>query len=157
MAGMGGIDTSLTTLGNERQFNNGLGAAATMGIRPDQGTDLQSFSRLLEQAQEKQRAADSAAAGSPAEPHIVPRQVHIDKTDKLYETCVDLETFLIKNLLSGMRKTVMKSDLINTGFAGEFYEDMLWDEYAKEYTKNASFGLADLAYLELTGQRGSRP
>jgi flagellar protein FlgJ len=34
------------------------------------------------------------------------------------------------------------------------YEDMLYDEYAKTYTENAHFGLADLAYLELTGQRG---
>ncbi|GHU63247.1 hypothetical protein FACS189445_6500 [Spirochaetia bacterium] len=38
--------------------------------------------------------------------------------------------------------------------AGKMYEDMLYDEYAKTYTENANFGLADLAYLELTGQRG---
>jgi flagellar protein FlgJ len=30
----------------------------------------------------------------------------------------------------------------------------LYDEYAKTYTEHAKFGLADLAYLELTGQRG---
>jgi flagellar protein FlgJ len=34
------------------------------------------------------------------------------------------------------------------------YEDMLYDEYAKDFAKNAGFGLAELAYLELTGQRG---
>jgi flagellar protein FlgJ len=34
------------------------------------------------------------------------------------------------------------------------YEDMLYDEYAKDYTKNAGFGLADQVYLEVTGQRG---
>jgi flagellar protein FlgJ len=34
------------------------------------------------------------------------------------------------------------------------YEDMLYDEYAKDLTKNAGFGLAETAYLELTGQRG---
>jgi flagellar protein FlgJ len=55
-----------------------------------------------------------------------------------------------------MRNNVMKSSLIDTGYAGEIYEDMLWDEYAKDYTKNAGFGLADLAYLELTGQRGRK-
>jgi flagellar protein FlgJ len=31
---------------------------------------------------------------------------------------------------------------------------MLWDEYAKDFTKNAGLGFADMAYLELTGQRG---
>jgi flagellar protein FlgJ len=43
---------------------------------------------------------------------------------------------------------------MDDSFAGKMYEDMLYDEYATTYTKNANFGLADLAYLELTGQRG---
>jgi len=33
---------------------------------------------------------------------------------------------------------------------------MLYDEYAREYTKNAKFGLAELAYLQLSGQQGTR-
>jgi flagellar protein FlgJ len=78
----------------------------------------------------------------------------IDKTSKLYEQCEALETFLVKILLSGMRKTVQKSGFIDEGFAGKMYEDMLYDEYAKDFTKNANFGLAELAYRELTGQRG---
>jgi flagellar protein FlgJ len=55
-----------------------------------------------------------------------------------------------------MRSTVQKSGLINEGLAGEFYEDMLWDEYAKSFTRNAGFGLAEQAYRELSGQRFSR-
>ncbi|MDR1389713.1 MAG: rod-binding protein [Treponema sp.] len=81
----------------------------------------------------------------------------IDKNSELYEQCEALETFLVKNMLSGMRKTVIKSKLVDTGFSGEVYEDMLWDEYAKEYTKKTDFGLAELAYLELTRQRGKIP
>ncbi|MDR1930275.1 MAG: rod-binding protein [Treponema sp.] len=72
----------------------------------------------------------------------------------LYEQCEALETFLVKNMLSQMRKTVIKTNLIDTGFAGEVYEDMLWDEYAKEYTRKADFGFAELAYRELRGKRG---
>jgi flagellar protein FlgJ len=53
-----------------------------------------------------------------------------------------------------MRNTVQKSGFIDEGFAGKMYEDMLYDEYAKDFAKNAGFGLAELAYLELTGQRG---
>jgi flagellar protein FlgJ len=75
----------------------------------------------------------------------------IDKESELYKQCEALETFLVKNLLSGMRNTVQKSGLINEGFAGKMYEDMLYDEYAKDLTKNAGFGLAELAYMELTG------
>jgi flagellar protein FlgJ len=78
----------------------------------------------------------------------------VDKTDKLYEQCEALEVFLVKNLITGMRNTIQKSGLIDEGFAGKMYEDMLYDEYAREFTKGAGFGLAELAYLELTGRRG---
>jgi len=73
----------------------------------------------------------------------------IDKTDKLYQLCLELETFLVKNLLTGMRNTVQKSGLIDEGFAGKIYEDMLYDEYAKDLTKSAGFGLAEQAYRQL--------
>jgi Rod binding domain-containing protein len=83
-----------------------------------------------------------------------PNGTKIDKSDKLYEQCASLETYFLKTLISEMRKTVDKSELTDTGFAGGMYEDMLYDEYAKEFSKNAGFGFAELAYLELTGQRG---
>ena len=73
----------------------------------------------------------------------------IDKNDRLYELCLELETFLVKNLLTGMRNTVQKSGIIEEGFAGKMYEDMLWDEYSKDFTKNAGFGLAEQAYRQL--------
>jgi Rod binding domain-containing protein len=79
---------------------------------------------------------------------------YIDKSDKLYEQCLELETFLVKTLISSMRNTVQKSGLVDEGYAGKVYEDMLYDEYARDFTKNAGFGLAEQAYLELTGRRG---
>ena len=75
----------------------------------------------------------------------------VDKNDKLYELCLELETFLVKNLLTGMRNTVQKSGLVDDSFAGKMYEDMLYDEYAKDYTKSANFGLAEQAYRQLRG------
>ncbi|MCL2185277.1 MAG: rod-binding protein [Treponema sp.] len=73
----------------------------------------------------------------------------IDKNDKLYELCLELETFLVKNLLNSMRSTVQKSGLVDDSFAGKMYEDMLYDEYAKDFTRNANFGLAEQAYRQL--------
>jgi flagellar protein FlgJ len=97
--------------------------------------------------------AQAEADGGGAYPAA--RKPVIDKSDRLYEQCLELETFLTKTLISGMRSTIQKSGLIdNNSFAGQIYEDMLYDEYAKTYTEGARFGLADLAYLELTGQRG---
>jgi flagellar protein FlgJ len=112
------------------------------------------FARILEAA----RSADKASSDQAASPAKVDskktKKPMVDKTDTLYEQCEALESFLIKNLLNGMRATVQKSELIDEGLAGKMYEDMLYDEYAKDYTKNANFGLAELAYLELTKQRG---
>ncbi|MCL1815453.1 MAG: rod-binding protein [Treponema sp.] len=161
MAEIGGINTA-------GRFAGGMGLAEN-GIRPDQMTNPGgSFSRILDEAVRgssiySEKAANAIrdnAAGADftgsEEIHIMPRQTYIDKTDKLYEQCQALETFLVKNILTAMRKNVIKSSLVDTGYAGEIYEDMLWDEYSKEYTKNSGFGLADLAYLELTGQRGRK-
>jgi len=108
--------------------------------------DLPNFADVL-----KQTAA--------SEPMVVrdpntPKNVTIDKESKLYEQCLELEIFMVKTLISSMRNTVQKSGLIEEGFAGKMYEDMLYDEYARTFTENANFGMAELAYLELTGQRG---
>jgi flagellar protein FlgJ len=111
--------------------------------------------RIAQEAGEGPRSARSPSgeSGSPP-PGTKPR---VDKTDQLYEQCQALETFLIKTLISSMRNTVQKTGLIEEGFAGKMYEDMLYDEYAKDFSKNAGFGLAEMAYLELTGQRGKIP
>ena len=81
-------------------------------------------------------------------------KAEIDKSGKLFEMCQEFESFLLKTLIKSMRNTVQKSDLVDTGYAGQFYEDMLYDEYTKSFSKNAGFGFAEMAYLELTGQRG---
>ena len=72
----------------------------------------------------------------------------VDKNDKLYQLLLELETFLVKNLLTSMRNTVQKSGLVDDSYAGKMYEDMLYDEYAKDFAKNANFGLAEQAYLQ---------
>jgi flagellar protein FlgJ len=79
----------------------------------------------------------------------VPKAAPIDKNSELYEMCVELETFLLKTMVKSMRSTVQKTGLIDTGFAGEMYEDMLYDEYAKSLAKNANFGFAEMAYRDL--------
>jgi len=108
------------------------------------------FKEILKKAQNSQ---GRITGEPPVQKEIsgpVLRNAPIDKNDKLYELCMELETFLIKNLIKSMRGTVQKSELIKTGFAGGIYEDMLYDEYAKDYAKNANFGFAEMAYRELS-------
>lgn len=98
------------------------------------------------------RAADknakpSGAAANQANEHV--KSKTIDKSSKLYEKSMELESYFVKQMLSEMRKTVNKSALGGSDFAGEMYNDMLFDEYAASMTKNAGFGLADQIYLSL--------
>ena len=112
-----------------------------------------SFADLLRRAQNAKSVQNGSAAGNTGAA-VSPAQQKdaIDKTDKLYGLCQDLETFLIKDLIKSMRDTVQKSDLIDSGFAGGMYKDMLYDEYAKTYSKNANFGFAEMAYRQLSGK-----
>ena len=140
--------------GVNENIMRGFGLASN-GLKPSDRIDPENvFSHLMGETIERQNSAPAKPAQ--AEVPVMPHETHIDRTDELYEQCLALETFLVKNVINAMRKNVLKSSLIDTGYAGEIYEDMLWDEYAKDYTKNAGFGLADLAYLELTGQRGRK-
>ena len=123
--------------------NTGPGAAGN-NVRESGG-----FAEILKRAQNSNDASPND--GFITAPVI--KKAAIDKTDKLYELCLELETFLIKNLIKSMRSTVQKSELVSTGFAGEIYEDMLYDEYAKTYAKNANLGFAEMAYRELAAYK----
>jgi flagellar protein FlgJ len=91
-------------------------------------------------------ALPRGAAANQAGPNA--KQQTIDRTSKLYEKSLELENYLVKQMLSEMRKTVMKANEDDN--AKKIYEDMLFDEYATMMTKNAGFGLADQMYLQLS-------
>jgi flagellar protein FlgJ len=142
-----------------RRVKEELMAGGVTGIGSDFGFysgDISGAARRAKEAEGEGLFADllRKASGEEAAPPSVSSKPVVDKSGELYEQCQALETFLIKNLLSSMRNTVQKSGLVEEGFAGRMYEDMLYDEYASVYAKNAGFGFAELAYLELTGQRG---
>lgn len=86
-----------------------------------------------------------------------PNEETIEKIDKnkefekkrLREVSEDFEALMINQMLKEMRKTVNKSDLINGGMAEQIFEDMLYDEYSKEFSKTKTFGLSDIIYNQL--------
>jgi flagellar protein FlgJ len=130
-------------------FTSSAGSAAGSPANLTGPANSTDFLRMLEAATETQ------SNKSTDETPVLPSgKAYIDKTSELYEACLELEGFLLKTLITSMRNTVQKSELMDIGFAGNFYEDMLYDEYTKEFTKNANFGFAEMAYLELTGQKG---
>jgi Rod binding domain-containing protein len=69
---------------------------------------------------------------------------------KLYEVSLEFQSLFIKMMLNSMRKTLSKeNDLLYGGRVQEIFEDMLYDEYAKIYSKNADLSLAKEIYFQL--------
>ena len=69
---------------------------------------------------------------------------------KLWETCIEAESLFIGKMLKEMKKTVPKNEWLHGGHAEEIFEDMLYDEYALNMSKNYNFGMAKLLYDEMS-------
>jgi len=128
-------------------FQKGYSSSPSVLAPALAGQGSPDFADLLANASAKANAKANAEKDGTGVSKVIDNK--IDKNDILYQKCLELETFLVKNLLTTMRNTVQKSGLIDEGFAGKIYEDMLYDEYAKDMTKNSGFGLAEHAYRQL--------
>lgn len=96
-------------------------------------------------SQKDKTSAPIGAAANQANVHV--QKKTIDRTSELYEKAMELENYFVKQMISQMRKTVLKNK--ESDFARQTYEDMLFDEYSTMTTKNAGFGIADQIYLSL--------
>lgn len=72
------------------------------------------------------------------------------KEAKLKEACLEFESILISQMLKGLRGTVIKSGLLDSGLSREIWEDLLWTQYAKQMARAASFGLAEMLYKQMS-------
>lgn len=78
-------------------------------------------------------------------------QIEINpKKQKLYDAALEFESLFVKMMLNSMRKTLNKeNDLFYSGTQQDFFEDMLYDEYAKLFSKNSNLGIAKEIYYQL--------
>jgi flagellar protein FlgJ len=96
---------------------------------------------------------------SPEENGLNPAQAtsgknnELSKTDskdkELMEVAKKFEAILIHQMLKAMRKTVHKSDLLNS-FSLQQYESMMDEEIASEMVKHKGIGLADNLFYQLS-------
>ena len=69
---------------------------------------------------------------------------------KLWETCVEAESLFVGKMLKEMKKTVPKNEWLHGAQAEDIFEDMLYDEYSLNMSKNYNFGMAKLLYDEMS-------
>lgn len=70
---------------------------------------------------------------------------------KLYNSCIEMESLLWKQVLNTMKKTINKYKLFDGGQAEEIFSDFLYDEYASMMAKNSSSGISTQLYKQLSG------
>jgi Rod binding domain-containing protein len=69
---------------------------------------------------------------------------------KLWDTCIEAESLFVNKMLKEMRKSIDKGEWLHGGFAEEIFEDMLYDEYSLQISKNSNLGFAKMLYSELS-------
>ena len=65
---------------------------------------------------------------------------------KFRKACQDFEAIFLHQLFKIMRQAGPKSDLLNSGFAQDVYQDMMDEQLAAELSTTGTFGLADILY-----------
>ena len=79
------------------------------------------------------------------------------KDKELMEVAKKFEAILIHQMLKEMRKTVHKSDLLNS-FSQQQFESMMDEEIASEMAKHKGIGLADSLFYQLSRlEKNSNP
>jgi len=68
--------------------------------------------------------------------------------EKLKNAAQGFESIFVNLLLSQMRKTIDKSELIDGGNAQEIFEQMFDEEISKEIAKRGDLGIADSLFKE---------
>jgi Rod binding domain-containing protein len=68
---------------------------------------------------------------------------------KLWETCLKFESLLLQQMMSAMRKTVPKSELLPSGFADDMYNSMFDNVVAEAGSQRSNLGIANSMYRQL--------
>ncbi len=71
---------------------------------------------------------------------------------QMKESCKDFEAIFIKMMLDSMKATVPERSLFGKNQGEEYFEDMLYDEYAKSISRTDTFGISDAMYRQMTAQ-----
>ncbi len=148
------ISTSITDMDNQamagsREFANFGSKEKPLLIDPRVPAD--SYKIQKPNPVDKKREAQGMAKSFGKSGDVVYQKKQIDRTSKLYEQCVEMESYLVKIMLGSMRNTLSGKTLAGEqSFADKIYKDMIYDELSLGMAKNAGFGLADQLYLELS-------
>lgn len=80
-------------------------------------------------------------------------QTRVDNkmNSKLKKACIDFEALILKQMLTQMRNTITKSDLLDNSYAHEMFQSMQDEQLADKLAQSGGIGLAQMMYLQAAG------
>lgn len=85
-------------------------------------------------------------------PNLTPAQKKAIELQKLKMACQGFEALFVKQLLKGMRSTVIKSGYLDGGMKTRLAEDMMDQALANQVSKSGQLGLANMLYKQLSNK-----
>jgi len=71
---------------------------------------------------------------------------------KMRDVSHEFESLFVNMLFKSMRSTVQKTEWLSGGMQQDIFEDMLYNEYARDFSKQGGIGLGDMVYRQLSEQ-----
>ncbi len=72
-----------------------------------------------------------------------------ENDEALKDACAEFESYYLNKVFSEMRKSIPKTDLFEESQGRQIYEDMLYENYAKEISSGKGAGLKEMLYKQL--------
>lgn len=68
----------------------------------------------------------------------------------LKKACKNFEAIILQQMLTAMRQSVPKSELLDSGFSQDMYQSMYDENLSQELANGRGIGLADTLYRQLS-------
>jgi len=79
------------------------------------------------------------------------KSAYTEADDKqLKEACKGFESIFVNMMLSEMRKSVPKNDLMGSSFATDTFTEMLDEEISEAVSNGKGIGIADMMYKQIS-------
>ncbi len=69
-----------------------------------------------------------------------------DAKMQLRRAAEEMESLLVKMMFTAMKKTVEKTGLVDGGQAEAIFDDMLTEEYSRQFARTGTFKVAEMIY-----------
>ena len=144
---------SLRRLSEAQRANNSAGEVRPDDARPATNAFARYFPGLATDQATGTPPSHDRVHGHPAD---IEREISVDPTRRrLYDAALDLQAIFIKQMLQSMRSNLTPEEgLLHGGSRQELFEDMLYDEYAKQMSRSTGFDLADSIYRQMSPTLG---